>query len=134
MPAEMRRGIFENAIFIRRILLNYGHGAKSVSRVDAPQRGIVSGAIDSGADGQDSDNCAGLRVQYDQFSVSSRAEEAMMFGVEREARGSFAGIQFVAFHNGLFLWIDHHEFALVFLILVDHAWRGSRPGVPRALL
>src|ERR1700692_4690643 len=99
MPAEMRRGIFENAIFIRRILLDHGHGAKSVSGVDAPQCGIVSGAIDSGADGQDSDNCAGFRVHYDQFSVSSGAEEAMMLGVEREARGPLAGVKFVAFHN-----------------------------------
>src|ERR1700692_2876517 len=114
MPAKMRRGIFENAIIIWRILLNDGHGAKSVRGVDAPQCGIGSGAIDTGADRQDSDYRAVFCVQYDQFSVSSGAEEAMMLGVEREARGPFAGIQFVAFHNGLFLWIDHHEFACVF--------------------
>ena len=47
-----------------------------------------------------------------------------MGGVEGQARGAFAGIEFVALDHGLFLRIDHHEFARVFEVLIDQARLG----------
>src|ERR1700726_4679266 len=105
MPAEMRRGVFENAILIRGFLLNDGHRANPVCGVNAMQGSVISRSVNSCANGQDRDNRSAFRIHDDQLSVSRGAEQTMMFGIKGEARGSFARIKFVTPGDGLFLRI-----------------------------
>jgi hypothetical protein len=77
MPAKMRRCVFEHMVLVGGILLNDGHGADAVCRVDAMKNGIVPRAIDTRADGQDSDNRARVGVQDDQLTIARGGEEGM---------------------------------------------------------
>src|SRR5216683_57560 len=71
VPAEMGRRILEHSIVVGGILLDYSHGAHAVGSVNAPQHGIITRAVHAGADGDNRDDCSGVRVEHDEMPAAA---------------------------------------------------------------
>ncbi len=71
MPAEMGPRIFEHLILVGGFLLDNGHVAHCVCRVNTPQYGVITRAVDGGADGDSCDNFTRVRVERDEMLAAA---------------------------------------------------------------
>src|SRR6267143_2235099 len=131
MPAEMGRRIFEHSILVGRFLLDYGHVAHRVCRVNAPQYRVIARAVHAGADGQNRDNFSGVRVEHNEMLAAAGRKQAMVRGVKSKPGRPFAGGELVTLRYRLLQRVYNHELTGVFEVLINGARCGVRLRVLR---
>ncbi len=91
MPAEMSWSVFEHAILVGGILLDYGHGAGGIRGVHAVQYRIVTRAVHQRADRKDRDDFSCIGIEHDQMLAAAGGKKAVVRGIEASPVGPSQG-------------------------------------------